>query len=282
MFLKLFFTLITFFVLSKFCLSKTDGFTLLKIQGHQENRLEVASPDEEELIKNISLQPFDYLGKGAQTYVFVSRDRRYVIKFFRYFNKYRSPLETLPFARVQKTVQKRKAKQEKDFKSYLIAHERLKEETGLIYLHLHPTKNLKSTLTLYDKIKIQYKLSLDEMGFIIQKKADPFYPTLSRWIKEENWGKAQQALRGLVQLVLNRCQNGVFDKDPDLATNFGFLDGNPMQIDIGRFTLDATRKKPEVYKQDLVHIFKQLEKWLNTRSPDLAAYLHNEIDQISY
>lgn len=282
MFLKLFLTVIILYGVSRFCLSQTDGFSVERISSSSEFHHEWEVPIEDPKIKEIFTQPFDYLGKGAQTYVFASRDGRYVIKFFRYLNKYRSPLEILPFERIQKTVQKRQSRLEKDFRSYIIAHERLKEETGLLFIHLNRTKNLKTTLTLYDKIKVQYKLSLDEMGFILQKRAEPFYPTLTRWIEEENLDEAKGALAKLVQLVLKRCKSGLFDKDPDLATNFGFLDNNPLQIDVGRFKIDETRKDPQIYKQDMARIFNRLEKWLDTHSPELAAYLKHEMDQISY
>lgn len=273
--LKIFITILLFYTAFRFCESKTDGFSVLRIKPKQEfhPQWEIDASIEESKFKEIFIQPFDYLGKGAQTYVFASRDGNYVIKFFRHYNKHATPFDFLPFNGIQKMVAKRARKREKDFTSYKLAFEKLKNETGLVYIHLNPTKTLKTSVTLYDKIKIQYKLSLDEFGFILQKKAKPFYPTLSKWIEEERLEDAKLAITQLVQLIKKRCSAGLFDKDPDLKTNFGFLEGAPIQIDIGRFKLKETGAN------EVGRVLRKLEAWLGERSPELTTYLHNEIDK---
>ncbi|HSX11975.1 MAG TPA: hypothetical protein VLF61_00600 [Rhabdochlamydiaceae bacterium] len=277
MIFKILFTLLLF--LSFFFLTqrRTDGFALYKIGFSQafNPAWDTDMTLSEEELKEIFNQPFDYLAKGAQTYAFVSRDGRYVIKFFRYLNKYATPLEFLPLESVRKTAAKRKGKLQKDFSSYKIAFEQMKEETGLLYLHLNPTRHLKRSITLYDKMKPQYKLSLDEFGFILQKRAAPFYPTLTNWIEENKTEEAKQALTALVHLIAKRCVLGIFDKDPDLATNFGFLEETPIQFDIGRFKVDEAQKN----LQALPKILKPLEIWLSQKAPELATYLNHEISQ---
>lgn len=276
MFYKIFFTVLLFFGFFALSNWQKEGFTLQKIRStHDFNPgWEVSASFPKEIFN----QPFDYLGKGAQTYVFASRDGKYVIKFFRYLNKYATPLELLPFTRVQKTVAKRKRKLLKDFSSYKIAFEHLKEETGLIFLHLNRSNNLKTSITLYDKMRAQYKLSLDEMGFILQKKGADFYSTLTHWIDENKKKEAKESLSALVHLIEKRCSLGISDKDPDLGTNFGFLENQPIQLDIGRFKIDETKKTPQAIKEDLERILHPLQIWLDEKAPELAAHLKNEIN----
>jgi hypothetical protein len=259
-----------FILLTAFIYLQRDRFALYKIGPLQEVNPAWDVVNDEELLSLLD-QPFTYLGKGAQTFVFGSKDGRYVIKFFRYFHKYATPLEALPFAAVQRTAAKRRRKMEKDFNSYKLAFDHLKEETGLLYLHLNRTAHLKKTATLYDKFKMRHQVALDDFGFIVQKRADPFYPTLSRLIKENSPEKAKAALTCLVQLFAKQRALGLFDKDPNLRTNFGFIDNQPVQLDIGRFIQGETRPLTAFY---------QLEKWLRLEAPELISHLHHEIHQI--
>ncbi len=281
MFLKIFFTLLLFCAFCTLSHHQREGFSIQKIRATADFNpaWEVESALSEDELRAIFKQPFYYLGKGAQTYVFASQDGKYVIKFFRYLNKYATPLEIFPLEKVQKTAAKRKGKLQKDFNSYKMAFDLLKEETGLVFLHLNQSKNLKTSITLYDKIKFQYKLSLDEMGFILQKKAAPFYPTLTKWIEENKTEEAKRALSALVRLISKRCSMGLFDKDPNLATNFGFLEERPIQFDIGRFKIDETRKNSQTVQEDLARTFRRLQLWLDQRAPELATHLKNEIIQ---
>lgn len=272
MFLKILFSCGLFFAFFQLANWQNEGFSLHKIfyrNNFTQNGEVVNSLSEKEL-KEIFCVPFDYLSKGAQTYVFASRDGKYVIKFFRFFNKYATPFYFLPFESIQKTVAKRNGKLNKDFNSYKIAFEQLKEETGLVFLHLKETNNLKTTITFYDKMKVQYKLSLDKVGFILQKRATPFYPTLDHWIKEGKTDEAKKALKALVHLLLKQEALGIFDKDPNLETNFGFLKDTPIQMDIGRFKKNGSQKNME-------HILSPLQHYLNENSLELAQYLKNEI-----
>jgi hypothetical protein len=273
MFLKFLFTCLLFFCFFKLSQWQNEGFSLQKIQHcHDFNPdWEIVSSLSQEELATIFNQPFDYLSKGAQTFVFASRDGKYVIKFFRFLNKYATPLEFLPFKKIQRTAEKRSGKLQKDFNSYKIAFEQLQEETGLVFLHLNQTNHLKTRLTLYDKMKSQYKLCLDEMGFILQRRADPFYPTLTNWIKEGKTQEAKKALSELVHLISKRMALGISDKDPDLKTNFGFLNGHPIQFDIGRFKMN------EPDQGDLMRILSPLECFLDEKSPELARYLKDEI-----
>jgi hypothetical protein len=267
--------------LQKFCHSKTDGFTDYKIFSNLSYHAQWNTPlsDEGEAAEILN-QPFYYLAKGAQCYVFVSEDGNYVIKFFRLYHL-QPPVwhSYLPLSSSikQKKIQDKYADLVKDFDSYKIAYDELKEETGLVYLHLNKTDHLHKTLTLYDKIGVLHRIEADTTEFLIQKRADLLYPSLERLIESKQSELARQAVKDLVELLKVRCQKGIFDKDPDINTNFGFLHDKPVQIDIGRFRPDESRKDPAVYHPDIRRITDHLRQWLEQKDPSLSHYLEEQV-----
>ncbi|MBS0630159.1 MAG: hypothetical protein JSS30_08080 [Verrucomicrobia bacterium] len=255
-------------LLQRLCQSQTDGFSRLKVDAdlpYEVGWEAVEIPD----------QPFTYFGCGAQTFAFVSEDGQYVLKFYRH-HRTRHPLAFLApwIPRLQQTVAKRQAKREKDFASYRIAYEKLRQETGLLGIHLGKTDQIHKKVKIYDKLGIEHTIDLDNMTFLLQKKAAPFYATLEEWIDGGYEDKAKQAVHELIALLQTRAQKGIFDKDPDLRTNFGFLDGHPIQFDIGRF-----KNEPERIDDDeLLRITNSLRQWLNEKAPHLVDYLEVELN----
>lgn len=276
--------------LKRFCYSKTDGFALYKITSsfsfHPEWETYLPQKQEEEVLKILD-QPFYYLARGAQSYVFVSADGQVVIKFFRLYHlipplwitALSFPLPLMPY-KVHKILSKRK-ELNTDFQSYKIAYEEMKEETGLLYLHLNKTNYLKKRLKIYDKIGIAYELDLDHMEFLIQKKGMLVYPTIEHLMKTQGDVAAKEAITALIQLLLHRCHKGIFDKDPELNTNFGFLGMTPVQIDVGRFRWQTEHKSPETIRNEIIRITDHFRQWLDLHYPPLAVHLMEEIQKIS-
>jgi len=265
-----------FLSIYKFCLHETDGFAVRKISTKQYPTTPIKSPT------SIPTGPYRYLGKGAQVYAFVSEDKQYVLKFYRQ-NRAGHPLSSILPAlppslkkRLHATVEKRKAKRLKDLSSFELANQYLKTETGIESLHLHPTSS-PLRVTIYDKIGAIHKLDLSKMQWIVQKFAEPTYESLESWILQGEEKLAKEQLSALVLLLKTRCEKGIFDKDPDLETNFGFTKEGPIQFDIGRFRLDSTRSNPDVYQNDLIRITDKLCNWLEEKAPILAKHVREEI-----
>ena len=268
-----------------FCLKRTDGFSIAKIQSNlffnpsweiKESKFPIGVFD----------QPFYYLGSGAQVFAFVSKDGQYVIKFFRH-HRMRHPLHPFSFLfpqflqrRLQKTIHKRKAKQEKDFSSYKLAYEMLPEETGVLYLHLNKTNHLNTPIVLYDKIGIRHTLELDQIEFILQRKADLLYFKIETLINQGNLNQAEKILSNLIQLLWTRSQKGIIDKNPDLKTNFGVIGERSIQIDIGRFKKDPHPKDPETTKQEMLRITDPLCHWLDEKAASLSKHIRKEIKEL--
>lgn len=281
------------FLVDRFCHRQTDGFALYKICSDLsfQKEWEVAplSLEEETALEGILDQPYTYFAKGAQSYVFLSEDGKYVMKFFRIYHL-RPPLLLTaldwppPFrAYRQSKIKQKRQELEKDFNSYKIAYEQFKEETGLVYLHLNKTEGRHQKLKLHDKIGVVHELDLDRMEFLVQKRATLSYPTLAHITDSEGVESGKQALTALVGLLALRIQKGIKDKDPDLNTNFGFLDGHqPVQIDVGRFRIepDAPPPSPEGLRDEIIRITDNLNQWLRVRYPALSAHLESEIRQL--
>jgi len=85
----------------RFCRRQTDGFALSKMRSNLffHSEWEVASlfPSEQEKVLSLLDQKYHYYAKGAQCYVFLSKDQNYVLKFFRHDHMRPSPwLSLLP------------------------------------------------------------------------------------------------------------------------------------------------------------------------------------------
>jgi len=280
-------------LLQRFCHQQTDGFSRYKISSNLTFQPEWETPRlslrEQESLSKILDQPYRYLAKGAQSYVFLSDDGKYVLKFFRIYHlqppfwvtHLRWPwfLQSYKMDKILKKLDEL----HKDFASYKIAHDELKEETGIVYLHLNKTDYLKQTLTFYDKIGIKHQVALDQMEFLVQKRAELVYPALAKMVESEGLENAKDALSQLVSLLCLRCQKGIHDKDPDLNTNFGFIGHTPLQIDVGRFRIEnGNLQERMVDRDEIIRITDNLNQWLRSRYPELSGHLETTIAQIPH
>ena len=284
-FFQLFIAILSIFCLQSVIRKGTDGFALNKIHSnlayHPDWEVPPLSAEEQQNLKTILDQPYFYLTRGAQSYVFLSEDKNYVIKFFRlhrllppaWVTDIHWPFRLQPY-RLKKIINSNQSVY-KDFVSYTIAFNKMREETGLIFLHLNKTSNLKQKMTLHSPIHIAHEIDLDQMEFIVQKRADLIYPSLQKMMDSQEIEKAKEHLTSLIELLVLRCQKGILDKDPKLSTNFGFIDNKARQIDIGRFTLDPLRT--DVNKIEIIHITDNLNQWLKQDYPVLSYHLEKLI-----
>ncbi len=276
----------------RFCYKQTDGFHLSKIQStlpfDPAWSVTPLNEREDEKIRKILNQPFTYLSKGAQSYVFESQDKEYVIKFFR-VSHIEAPrwLTSLWLPRSLENWRKEKigikeAKRIKDFTSYKMAYEEMQEESGLLYIHLNKTDKTDSVLghkaTLFDKIGIKHTVDLDKMEFMVQKKATLFYPTLEKWLAAGQKEKVQKGIEQLLELFSKRRALKIADKDPDLKSNFGFIGEKPIQFDMGRFKRgENSSKKNESLRDEMIRLTDELKLWLKKRDPVLAEELEQKV-----
>ncbi|MBS0651905.1 MAG: hypothetical protein JSR39_00075 [Verrucomicrobia bacterium] len=262
---------------ARFTHHQTHGFRLSKIVGNlcEEKQWIASDLPSEELLT----QRYHYLGRGLQSFVFASEDGKYVIKLFnnryqRNMNIYRL-LSHLPLVgpRAQERYSYFHAKLLRTFSSYQIAEEELQNEAGLIFTHLNPSADLPERLTIVDPLHIEHTINPNEYGFIVQKRAKMVYPTLLSYIEEGNIDETKQAIASLVQLFIAKYEKGIADNDPLIRTNYGFIDGKPVQIDVGPFTKDPQIADPGNYSLEVLKATNSLKHWLEDHCPELCPFL---------
>ena len=275
--LKIFLFVIGFVITANFCKEQTGRFTILRITSkltpQPEWETSPLSPEEKSRIKEILSQPYSYLDRGVQSFVFASEDGQYVIKFFRH-DHLDAPFWLTPNQRIKKQAQLCK-----EFLSYKLAFQNLREQTGLVLVHLNKTEDLHQTLDLVDKLGIHHPLQLDNYEFLIQKRASLLYTALNQMIEENKLSDAKETLSNLVKLLAHRAKEGISDKDPDLITNFGVIGTKPIQIDVGRFSPRAPRDT-QVDKDEIIRITDRLSQYLTTKCPELQQHLKTQIEEL--
>ena len=276
-----------FYYTASFCDQQTDGFSVARIHSELpfDPAWETASlpSDQKEEILQILNQKFHYLGFGGQCFAFASEDGKYVIKFFKH--KIRKPFSFLlqtplpdPFEKKRlKKLNKALFKLHRDFNSYKIAFEDLREETGLLFIHLNKGSDLKQSMTIVDKIGIEHQITLDNVEFVLQKRAKLVYSYIDELMAKDDTESAKAAMRSILDVIVSRCKKGVFDEDARIHRNFGFIGSKPIFIDVGRFRRDSQRTDPEIYKTDLEDITGRFRDWLEETYPKLVPILDEEL-----
>jgi hypothetical protein len=266
---------------ARFTHHETQGFRLSKIRSNLFPSSSIPTSDrEKEWLSALFQHPFRYLGRGLQSFVFVSSDEQYVIKIFN--NRYQrrltlfNLLSSFPGMRyfAQERLTYFASKMEKTRQSYLLAYQEIPEETGLLYLHLSATEDLPSTLTLIDRLNIAHQINPNEMGFIIQKKVKMAYPSLLEYEEEQ----AKHAIASLIHLFYTKCEKGIADSDPLIRTNYGFIAAQPFQIDVGSLSRNLSLQHPERAHEEIIHITKSLRHWIEEHRPELLPFLDDQLN----
>jgi hypothetical protein len=226
------------------------------------------TPENEKIIQAKVSEPFHYIGRGAQAYVFFSKDGTTVLKLFKK-KRFEIPAWMRLLPRLPYKTKKILSKREnliKDFTSYQIAYNALQQQTGLLLVHLDSVP-LHYTVTIIDQRQKPHQINLSDYAFILQKRGDLVYSTLDRYVKEENIDAAKESLTSLVHLLKERCDKGIADRDPNFRKNYAFMGTKAIEIDIGRFSV-APIHAPIIPKD--------FKAWLQTLSPELHSHFEKE------
>jgi hypothetical protein len=162
-------------------------------------------------------QKFYLKDQGGQSFVFISADGKYILKFFKDM-----PRPWVPFSGYQK---KKLGKLKRTLTGYHLAFDRLRQETGLLYLHLSPTQAPLPTV-LVDRLAIEHAIDLSSIYFILQKRATPLTDF------------SETTLSQISELLQKRASAHIADHDPRLHSNLGWIEDHPVFIDPGRFVED--------------------------------------------
>lgn len=265
--------LLSFWGAARFSHHQTKGFRIAKIERSHSPFPDRAPGSLDPEMQELFSRPFTYLGRGFESFAFLSEDGQFVLKLFnnrcqtRLFwlsqLPARGPWKSWHIQQIEKTT----AKLQKAFTSFDIAYTFLREETGL--LHLAPSGSPLS-VTLIDPIGISHRVNLQKTAFAIQKKVEQVYPFLSRCDDEALGGACIQKL---VSLLRKKMELGISDSDPLIRTNFGFQEGKAIQIDIGPLFFDPGLKEKETQNRELAKITLSLRHYLENHDPRFLPYL---------
>ncbi|MBS0648057.1 MAG: hypothetical protein JSS10_02390 [Verrucomicrobia bacterium] len=231
-------------------------------------------------------QTFTYLDKGAQNFVFESEDQNYVLKFYRFPSRLRQfSFVSHPFSFLvpSKTAEAKSYSERRvqfSYNSYFLASRYLKQETGVIYVHLNPTPDLDPKVRLKDRAGHFYELPLANIGFVLQKKGQPFLPLLKSRIQHQQIHLAEQMIDSLIHLIVSRCSRGITDLDNMANDNYGWAEDHAVHLDIGRFVPHEEMKKISVYRQEVIRVTSPLARYLKKNSPELSQYYEQQISKI--
>jgi hypothetical protein len=264
--------------LDRACSKASHRFCLQFIDGPPTSQLAWENPAP---LPPILDQPFFYLGKGAQSFVFESADQEWVIKFYKFpahlrrFDWLKHPLGDL-FSKKNRQINVHNDRRfYRSFNSYFLAYHDLKEETGVTYIHLNPTPDLHKTLHVFDRAGTHFQIPLGRIGFIIQKKGEPFFPRLQKLLSQNKTEEAKQMIYSLFELIASRCKKGISDLDNMDHNNYGWDSGRAIHLDVGRFV----RQDKLDYHQELKRVTDPLKHFLEQKAPDLLTYYTELFDK---
>lgn len=268
----------------------TGGFTesniLTDLAEEPDHWIPRLQPSEQEEVAAILKQPFHYLGKGCQSYVFASEDGRYVIKFLKY-QRFRPQvyLQALSFIpaiqeRLKKKTGEKRGKLDALLNSWKIAYNDLKKETGMVYLHLNVDNTFNQPIVLVDKLGLSHAIDPNTVAFLVQKRAAMLCSTLADQMKQGDTEESKALIDHLIAMLLAEYERGLGDNDHALMQNTGVIQNQPLHIDVGQFSKEERFKSSEVFKNEIFSKTYKFRIWLLKHYPELESYLTLKLQEI--
>ncbi len=179
----------------------------------------------------------------------------------------------------QEKIEKKWNKLDGFVKSWKVAFENLKDETGLIFVHLNKTDDLHKKLTIFDKLGVEHQIDADQTEFCIQYRAEMLCDLLLEFKQNNDLKGAQALIDRLLGLIISEYARGLADNDHALMQNTGVVNGNPIHIDVGQFVISEEAKEPVFYHQELVTKTYKFKHWLFENYPELGTYLDQRLHE---
>jgi len=228
-------------------------FTVESISSDLEPRPEWnIAPIPMEEIKTILSQKFRYLARGAQSFAFVSEDEKYVIKFFRMkhlLSKFKDNFRP-------GVVKRRQESLNSIFGAHILAWNELRQETGLVFVHLNKSNDLNLRLQVRDWLGRAHEIDLDQTEFVLQERAELIFTHLKKLADQGNQEQFEKAIGSFMQLIKLQERKRIFDRDKAISHNYGFVGDRPIHLDIGRLTQGDKPGECE-------RIWERIQVWLN-------------------
>ncbi len=127
---------------------------------------------------------------------------------------------------------------------------------------------------------IRHEIDLDNTDFLLQRRAQLVTHDIEKKMADGDILGAKKTIREVLGLVVTRCKKGFRDRDPNVFTNCGILEGKAIKIDVGRFTKDPKMARPLYFKPELYGIVRPFRVWINHRFPELVPCFDEELGRI--
>lgn len=280
--MKRFFCIISLFALSLLVgqgiYFLREGFNPRRLQRYDLTNTTSLSPE----IKQVLSQRFFYLGRGRQSFAFASEDGKYVLKFPR-TDIYKIPFWTraLPLTSYRKRAKaEKKRRQQFVFESFRIAIEELKEETGIIAVHLGKSEPSDEQLHLIDVLGFHYHFPVQTTHFILQHRKQLWTPLFLEAVKNNDRPEKERLLNAFVDVVIQRAKKGVLNKDRSFLRNYGFDGEKAYQIDVGDF-FHTNQSDWRYLTEKCAHdTMSPVQEWLATIDPEMLPLVKARLDQL--
>ncbi len=253
----------------------TDGFSssnIIYVEMPDNSQTPLES-EQIKLLTQIFKQSFTYMNRGTQCFAFVSDDKQYVLKFFKYSGLNPPPFiylipEIYPFKSYKENwLRQINAKRRELFEGYNLANAENKDGSALIYVHLAATQNLPVHVNLIDKIGLKKQIPLNEVVFILQRKGETLRARLQKLLEANQIEQAKQTIAAVLAMYVSNYQKGLYDRDHGVMYNIGFVDDKAFHLDVGRFSKDLQMQNPQKYKTDLAHVLWKIDRWTQLYYP---------------
>lgn len=291
-FLKIILNLIVFVAFLFFCQGLIDtykqiidGFRIAKIVAPiQSPQLELfpLEEDKKEEVLSILDQEFVYLDKGNQAYVFETKDQKYVIKILRCHRFQPSLWTKLPFLPSFFNEKRWEKIEQKRFRriywlgSFCLAYHELKEPSEFLYLHVRKTSHLKKRLKVTDKIGRKHYIDLDNVFFMLQKKAKDFQEHIMELKSQEDKEALKQVISSFIETVSHRCRKGIQNRSRGYLKNLGYLNGRVIEFDVGEFIKNPKLQDIHGIQYEAARFTGHFRDFLLEELPDLVEYFDDE------
>lgn len=257
-FKKIVAALLLFAALERFCYWQTDGFRFAKVATTYTYPFDQAFEPAPECLH----QPFHYLGKGVQFYVFMGEDQQTILKLFKHHHAGFSST-TLQHLSTN-MMEKRKNRVLHLLQSAEIAKTSIPDETAVFYTHLTKGDHHLGKIKIYDKLGIVHELDLDQTEFLLQRRAVPLAEKLHTLFQSSQIEKAISAMQSTIKMLDERECKGIKNKDARILRNCGFIDDTAIEIDVGSFVY-STKYRPS--KKGKAKATRKLLKFVESNYP---------------
>ncbi|MEI8124928.1 MAG: hypothetical protein WCG42_04175 [Parachlamydiaceae bacterium] len=225
---------------------------------------ETFSPPSQEVLNILSSSTFEYLDRGKQSYVFSSRDGKYVLKFFDAHCFRSGPFPLLFPVSAKRCARKLQSLAE----GYHLAWVKDRDNTGLLYVQLAANTSDLFEITVKDRFGIEHLIDLAKVPFVVQERAIPTRSLVSLLLDQGKIVEVEKLFEQLVAMYITEYRRGLIDDDRNIMYNTGFVGEKPVRIDVGRLRYDEKIKDPSAYQENLERVFVgRVGSWLHRHYP---------------